>query len=262
MILFIILLILAIFALVLTLRRAKFKKVVKMFKNESCSVFGARGSGKDMLMSNVVAYRNEKYVSNVPYTKDKSLYIPYNAAYMRLGGNTFEHFLSGNLIPYKYPLPDKCDFYISDVGVHFPAQYNDKLDKYYPEIPLFMALARHLGDCNVHYNVQALSRPWLKLREQSERYIYCKSCHVWFKRWVSQKIYIYDRFEAAANKVKPFMIQMPLFGKKVKNDIKLARAKYESQNGEIIPMKLFYRMRSEYDTRRFKKILEKGSYSL
>lgn len=260
MIIFIILFILAIFALVLYLQHRNFHKVVKMFEYEGVSVYGKRGRGKDLLTANVVVERDLPYVSNIPYTKDEKNFIKFDPEYMSLGGNTFHGFARGEIIQYDYPLPDKADFYISDVGVHYPAQYNDVLNRLYPSVPMFLALCRHLGDCAVHFNSQSLSRPWDKLREQNECYVYCKSCKVLFGKFVFQSIIVYDRYQSALDKVSPLNLKTPLLGKKVKNDIAMTKAKYLASYGNIKPMRLFYKNKSCYDSRRFKTILSQGHF--
>lgn len=251
-----------VFAVVLILRRLKFKTVIKIFKDKSVIVYGARGSGKDVLMSNVVAYRGEPYCSNMDYcekVKNPPLRYPFEPVYIKLGGNKYSNFVANRLIPYSYPLPDGCDFYISDAGVYFPSHEDSKLDKDYPETPMFQALIRHLGDANFSCNIQALDRLWKKIREQAECYILCLSCKVSKRGKVKQKIRIYDRYQSALDKVEPMKVSMPLLGKSVKTDIRLERAKFRAKYGTITEYTLVYKNKGSYDSRRFKDMLERGS---
>ena len=237
----------------------RFNQVLKLFKDGNCIVCGLRGTGKDLLMSNVVAYRRLPYCSNMDYTsklKNAPLRYPFEPVYLKIGGNTFTNFASNRIIPYNYPLPDKVDFYISDCGVYFPSQENGTLNKLYPEIPLFQALSRHLGDCNFHCNIQNLNRLWDKIREQSDTYIRCISCSVSRRGIVKQKLIVYDRYQSAVDRVEPLKLRKPLLGKQVKNDNTITKEKFKAQYGNIYSLTIRYKNKSSYDSRRFKSILE------
>lgn len=238
------------------------RRVLKMFADRSCIVFGARGSGKDLLMSNVVAYRKLPYCSNMNYCEGKPkapFCYPFEPVYLKLGGNKFTNFANKQLIPYSYPLPDKVDFYISDAGVYYPSQEDSELNKLYPEVPMFQALVRHLGDSNFHCNIQNPERLWKKIREQAELYIRCVDCKVSKKGRVTQKIVVYDRYQSAVDCVEPLRVSRPLLGKQVKTDIDLTKAKYKAQYGNIQKYTLVYKNKSSYDSRRFKTMLAEGS---
>lgn len=253
--------ILVISLLVKTIRYLRFRQVVGLFKNGSCIVFGVRGGGKDLLMSNVVAYRNMPYCSNIDYLSGKDnapVRYPFEPVYLKLGGNTFNNFSHGAILPYSYPLPDRCDYYISDGGVYFPSQENGNLNKNFPEVPLFQALLRHLGDCNFHINVQNVNRLWDKIREQADIYILCKSCRVSKKGVVTQKIIVYDRYQSAVDKIEPLKLRRPLLGRQVKNDNTITKETFKAQYGLVKSIKLRYKIKSSYDSRRFKTILENG----
>ena len=49
----------------------RFQQVRKLFRDGNCIVCGLRGSGKDLLFSNVVAYNNKPYCSNMNYCEGK-----------------------------------------------------------------------------------------------------------------------------------------------------------------------------------------------
>lgn len=254
--------VIGIIVLFYVLRWLSWYKVIGLFKKFSIITFGPRGSGKDLLNSNVVAYRKKPYCSNLNYCegiKKEPLRYPFNPVYIRLGGNKFSNFAGNNIIPYDYPLPDKCDFYISDAGVYFPAHEDSSLNKQYPEIPMFQALVRHLGDSNFHCNIQNPERLWKKIREQAELYVRCIDCKVSKRGIVTQKIMVYDRYQSAVDNVEPLAVSMPLLGKGVKTDIRLTRAKFKAQYGNIWTYKIKYKNKARYDSRRFKRILEQGS---
>lgn len=67
---------------------------------------------------------------------------------------------------YEYPYPDGTDIYIADAGIYFPSQFCNELNRDYKYFPTFMALTRHLGEANVHFNVQNLNRVWDKIRSK------------------------------------------------------------------------------------------------
>lgn len=236
------------------------KKIVKLFKEHSVSVSGKKGTGKDMLMSNVVARRRSYYISNMNYKCRRSGYISLDFSKLKTG-NVYKNFLENKVKKYIYPYPDGTDIYISDCGIYFPCQYNERLNKEYEDIINFIALSRQLGDCRVHTNAQALNRVWDKLREQSDTYIVCQECKVLFGFLVVQRVRIYEKYESAVANVPPFRCRMPVLGgSEVRNQVKMMREKYRIEYGEIKSKCLIYINKSKYDTRRFKTILERGGY--
>lgn len=232
------------------------RKVIKAFERGNCMVCGLRGTGKDMLMSNVVVRRKKPYISNIDYGGE---HIPIDFDALNVGGNKYDNFIEGRIKRYVYPYPDGIDIYVSDAGVYFPAQYCGELNKRYAHLAVFQALSRHLGECNFHTNAQYIGRVWDKIREQSETYIKTNRCWVLFGRLVVQQITLYERYEACASNLPPCAIKIPLMGDKTA--IMMAKTyvdRYTATNGEIKRKWLVYVNKSSYDTRRFKKILEEG----
>lgn len=234
-------------------------KVVKMFAKGSVCVTGQRGTGKDMLTANVIARRKCPYVANVDYCSDKSLYQEFDYECISLSGNTYHNLLTGDIVPYEFPYLNGSDIYLSDIGVYFPSQYCNELNKRYPSLPLFMALSRQLGDCNVHLNVQNLGRAWDKIREQSDQYITCRYCYVVFG-FVLQGITIYDRADSCQSRIKPCRVPSPLFNRTSKTMIRLHKDNFYNSHGSVKNHILFYRNRSKYDSYYFKNLL-KGDIS-
>ena len=235
----------------------RLKKIIRMFEDGNVSVSGLRGRGKDMLMANVVVRRKKPYVSNVNYGGE---WLPFNIPSIDLSGNTYKNFLSGKVVPYQFPYADGTDFYLSDVGVYFPSQYCSELNKQFPNIPAFMALTRHLGECNFHINVQNLNRCWDKIREQSDTYICCRRCIVIFG-FVLQRVRIYEKYDSAVSQVPPFPVKKPWINSDRRLWWELSHANYHCSHGEIKTGILIYRNKSNYDTRIFKKILEGGLHA-
>lgn len=230
----------------------------RTFKKGNVCVTGLRGCGKDMLFANVTARCTREYISNIDY-HNKALFHGFAPDALRIG-NTYENFIKQVINPFKYLYRQGVDFYLSDVGVYFPSQYNGELNKNYRDIPTFMALSRHIADCNVHINVQNLNRAWDKIREQSDTYIRCISCHV-IGKLVIQTIIVYDQYDACLKRVEPFRpLRAPLLSMgsaramyKVKNE-ELLRS-FKERNGSVRRYTLIYLNKSNYNTRQFADML-------
>lgn len=228
------------------------KKIIKMFKDGNVSVCGLRGRGKDMLIANVVVRRDKPYISNIDYG---GKYTPFKYEFIAQE-NTYDNFIRGDIKPYEYPFEDGTDIYLSDAGVYFPSQYCNELNKKYPNLPVFMALSRHLGACNVHYNAQTLNRVWDKIREQSDQYIQCRSCIV-LGKLVIQSVRIYEKMQSAIDSVPPYRVKPPLLAsREIKTNIQMQKQMYESTHGRIRSMYLIYINKSNYDTRHFRNLLK------
>lgn len=231
------------------------KKIIKLFKSGNVCVFGLRGRGKDMLMSNVTVRRSLPYVSNIDYGGQ---YIPLDMQRFNCGGNTYDNFINNVYYQYLYPYSDGTDIYITDLGVYFPSQYCNELNKKYGYFSTFMALSRHLGEANVHFNVQNLNRAWDKIREQSDIYICCNWCKVLFGKWVLQKVTIYEKYDSAVNRVPPYKKPKVSLNNDRKLQVQMAKQNYRITYGDIKVRLLFYKNLSNYDTRVFKSMLEEG----
>lgn len=232
------------------------RKIIKLFKNGNVCVTGLRGRGKDMLMANVVVRRKLPYVSNTRY--DDVLHIPFIPKEFDCGLNTYKNFIDGDVRKYVFPYGDGTDIYIGDMGIYFPAQYCNELNRSYSYFSTFMALSRQLGECNVHFNVQNLNRAWDKIREQSDHYIYCNWCKVLFGKLVIQKVTIYEKYQSCVDRVPPYRIPPPILNPDRALSWQLDKQRYECNYGLINPRILVYINKSNYDTRVFKEVLENG----
>lgn len=230
------------------------KKLIKLFRSGNVCVFGLRGRGKDLLMSNVVVRRELPYVCNTDYGGE---HIPLHMPDFDCGRNTYDNFLLGDVHPYTYPFDDGVDIYISDAGVYFPAQYCNELNKKYGYFSTFMALSRHLGECNVHFNVQNLNRVWDKIREQSDIYICCNWSRILFGKYVMQKITVYELYESAVKRVPPYRAPKVRMNNDRSLQVQMAKQNYRIAHGDIRQRVIFYKNKSSYDTRIFKKMLHK-----
>lgn len=232
----------------------RFKKIIRLFEEGNVCVTGLKGRGKDMLMANVVARRHIPYVCNVDYKAKKSFYKRFNPLDYDTK-NTYRNFIENDIVSYVYPHEDGTDIYISDAGVYFPSQYCSQLDKLYGGFVSFMALSRHLGNCNVHVNVQNLNRCWTKVSEQSDGYIMCNKCIVLPFGFVLQLVTIYEKYESCVNRVPPFSMKRPLMNKDRQQQWEIQYTNYRISHGKVERRILFYRNITQYDTRVFKTML-------
>ena len=247
-------------------------KIIKEFEKGTVCVVGLRGCGKDMLFANVIARRKQPYVSNSDYHCDKSPFIKLKFDRLNVKNN-YKNFISDDIVPYDYPYGEGFDIYISDCGIFLPSQYCNELNKLYPEFPTFYALSRHIANNNVHFNVQNLNRVWDKLREQSDTYIMCNSCHVFkgripiigrlFKGLVFQVVTVYEKYQSCVDRVEPYKpISIPIMAsKQTKASLKQVneerRGRYRETYGKVKRRLLIYRNKSKYDTRLFKGVLSR-----
>lgn len=230
-------------------------KIIKLFKNGNVCVVGLRGSGKDTLCSNVTQYRKMPYIATIDYGNG---FNPLTPDIFSMNGNTFRNLKEHSIRKYVYPYPDKTDIYLSDCGIYYPSQECSFLDKVDKGLPLFMALSRQLGLCNVHLNVQNLDRAWTKIREQSDTYIMCNWCK-WFGNLVIQSVTIYERADSCQMRVPPCPYKTPfLCPRDMKEHYNIKRLEYRVQYGEIKKYLLIYFNKSKFDTRAFKKMFEEG----
>lgn len=246
-----ILTVIIVFLLILWLIRNKLSQrlIIKTFKRGNVMVVGMKGKGKDLLFNYVINKRKKPYISNVDYTNGEN-HIDFNPAeQFNVGGNTCQDLIEGSIKHYEYPYDDGIDYYISDGGVYFPSQEDSLLKRKYRGTAIFAALSRHLGDCNVHVNVQNYNRLWLLLREQSDNYILCKSARVFFGRIARQKLYIYDKAQSCQDRVKPMKRR---FGKSAHVEYD----KFVANYGSIKKIVFWHFIKNKYDSRVFKHILE------
>lgn len=223
-----------------------------VFKKNNVIVFGKKGTGKDLLFQAVVNdYRCETY-SNILYNKKSKL---INLKDLELKNNTFDNFVNGSIsLEEKKEDFEGKDFFISDIGIMLPSQYDTKLYKSYPSFAIFYALSRHLYNSNVHCNTQNLGRVWKALREQADFYIKClevkKPFILGLFGFLRIDFICYDKYESANNSLLP--LPNGLFNKFLDANVK----QYYATNG-LIEKKFILVHKSEihYDTRAFHKIV-------
>lgn len=233
----------------MTIRRL----IKKTFNKGNVLVTGLRGTGKDVLFGNVIARRKLPYLSNLDYG---GKYNKLDFDCMKLGGNTYDTMMSKPLY-YEWKYPYGTDIYLSDVGVYFPAQYCNELNKKYQSVPYFLALSRQVARSNVHCNAQNINRIYDKLREQSDLYITCNWCKVIFG-FVIQKITIYSKYQSCVDRVPPCRIKVPFLNKDRIQKAEIEIEHYKINYGDVSSHILIYRNKSKHDTYYFEKLLKEG----
>ena len=233
-----------------------FNYIKRLFNNGNVCVTGLRGRGKDLIFGNVIIRQKKPYISNLDYGGD---YFPFDYKNIDLGGNTYDTMLN-NPLYYEFPYPLGSDVYISDVGVYFPSQYCNELNKKYQSIPYYMALSRQVSHNNVHVNVQNLNRAWDKLREQSDIYLMPIRCFYIPKvDIVIQHIIEYDKYDSCVQRVKPCRIKVPLIASQERIlQAQMYVDNFENQHGIVKSYWVIYHNKSKHDTYYFQKILSKG----
>ena len=234
----------------------RFQKIIKMFERGNTFVVGFVGTGKDMLMANVIARRNKPYISNTKY--DDINWHKFNPSELDLAGNTYRDFIEGKVKKYIYPYPDGFDIYISDIGVYFPAQYCNELNRQYGSFSYFFALVRQVAGARIHCNCQAIQRCWDKLREQGDGYIQCLWCKVLPFNIVLQRVRLYSKYQSCVDRVPVYCVPRPWYNSDRIQRWQLDKQHYQISYGEISEHWLIYRNKSNYNTRVFKEMLENG----
>lgn len=233
------------------------KKIINYFKSGNVCVTGLRGTGKDLLMSNVIVRRDKPYISNIDYTNGVN-YQKLNFDLLNNGKNNYTNFINDTINYYEFPYISGSDIYISDVGVYFPSQYCNELNKKYNYFALYQALTRQVSHNNLHINVQNLNRAWDKIREQSDIYIRCNKCFVIFG-WVFQHVTLYDKYESCVSRIKTCRVTIPLFADKLtKQNAQIYIDNFINTHGMVKNLILIYKNKSSYDTYYFEKLLKGG----
>ena len=173
--------------------------LLNAFDNFDVGVYGLRGMGKDVLFAHVINLKGTKHYSNIYYNKNTEV---RDLKDLNVGGNLYEDFIEGNIHKYEPNFEEGCHFFISDAGVYLGCQYNKELNQNYGELPIHIALRRHLYDSHVHTNSQALNRPWDKLREQQGCFIYMQGVVDTGEHLVANAI-SYTRYESALECLPP-----------------------------------------------------------
>ena len=247
LLLFLVLLVVLFIFLLFLFRCIAFKRhIVREFRRCNVIVDGKKGSGKDLLFSEVIYKRKEKYYANVDYGGDCDL---ISAKDISCAPNTYKNFIEGNVDVVDRRFVEGCDCYISDGGIYLPSYMDSVLYKTYPSFPIYYALSRHLACHNIHVNVQNFGRVWKALREQADSFIHVH-CTLNLPFFLLVKATIYDDLESAMAHRRPIKTRLLNRFSKAQADL------YRAQNGDIesgwviIPKK-----HVRYNTRYFETVI-------
>lgn len=222
-------------------------QVGKVLKNNNVHIFGFRRTGKDLTTQNYIKWRfASKFKKIVKREKllpqDYKTYFNKYPLYLSLtdygyGGKVVDikefelrNKISGKYVTYDdfingYPIQcDKkaeyegLDLIISEAQLGLPNTEHNTLDKRYPWLPVFIALAGHLYNMNIIINSQEFERPWIKIRNQQDFYVraiktfpYRKGFIArispylpFFRKYLITKVRIYEQRASAENNILPF----------------------------------------------------------
>ena len=220
------------------------------FKHCNVIVAGKKGSGKDMVFNWVIRKRHDFYYSNISYGRKHKIITLKQVSCMP---NTYYNLINDKVEKQPHLFKEKKDIYISDIGNFLPSYMDSTLYKYFPSMPLFYSLSRHLYNSNVHCNTQNIERGWKALREQADFYLQVKRTYKLFGVLFITKYYSYDRYESAKQNLLP--IKTRLMNKYSKAEVDI----YRATNGDIQKGYIFqWKWQLKYNTRAFEKILLKG----
>lgn len=220
--------------------------VLSYFKYDSVCVFGKKGKGKDILFQYVIRKQKVRPYSNTSYGDSNDL---ISVSDLRIN-NTFSNAINEEWKKCDdYKIREGADIFISDCGVYLPSQYYSTLDKLYPDLPLFMAVSRHLSNTNVHINTQNIGRVWDKVREQCGYFIKARKTRV-IGRLAFTSLIVYDRSDTAEHGVLPFKPAR----KKRKAEVEAQRLDFVATYGLVKAYTLVQLLpRKHYDSRFFKQ---------
>ena len=214
--------------------------LMNAFDNYDCAVYGFRGAGKDLIFAHVINLKGGKHYSNIYYNADTEV---RDIKDLHVGGNEYPDFIAGNIKQFEPNFEENYHFFISDAGVYLGCQYNKELNAEYGELPIHLALRRHLYNSHVHTNSQALNRPWDKIREQQGCFIHALGT-VDCGDVLIVKAISYTKYESALECMPP----TGGVGRMDKPD-----KHHIMKHGEILEHKFLIPVKSlTYDTRHFK----------
>jgi len=173
--------------------------LINAFDNFDVGVYGLRGSGKDVIFAHCINLQGKKHYSNIWYNCQTEV---RDLKDLNVGGNEYPAFINGTLQRFTPNFDEGFHFYISDAGVYLGCQYNKELNQNYGELPIHIALRRHLYDSHVHTNSQALNRPWDKIREQQGCFIHALGTKIYGDFLLVDAI-SYTKYESAIECMPP-----------------------------------------------------------
>lgn len=225
------------------------RMLLDAFKRGNVIVFGKKGKGKDLLFQYIINCRKANYLSNISYG---GKYESVSLNEVSCPGNSYENLINEDYVVSLAKDWEKKDIYISDCGVYLPSQYDTKLYKQFPSLPIYYALSRHLYYNNVHCNTQNLTRVWKALREQADSYVKCRGV-IKLPFFLCIKWCYYDKYESASNNILPIGNLRGLIFRKRDDSVIL---QFKATNGLIVNgFSLIRKSKIKYNTRIFRDYL-------
>lgn len=241
------LIIMAVFVLVILKTQLNVTWCASHFEKGNVIIFGKKGKGKDVFMQAIINRRAKPYLANQDYG---GKYRGIAIGEINTDPNDFTHMIHDDITPIPFDARFfKADAYVSDAGIYLPSHYDSTLDKNYKSMPIFYALSRQLYQNNIHVNTQALSRVWIKLREQADSYFLAlKTVRLPLMLFV--KVRYYDQYESAKQSLLPFKVPFLT----INGHMRALKAQFDSTNG-IIKEKWvsIFKFRVNYDTYAFRE---------
>lgn len=221
--------------------------IASKFKRSNIIVFGRKGSGKDLIFQKVINLSKKPHLANMVYNEKTQI---IDVGDLNVSPNTYEDFIDGTVQKtHYYKQYNKSDVYISDAGVILPSQYDSKLDKKYPSLPILYALSRQAYQMNCHVNTQALNRVWKKLREQADGYFKALMT-ISLPFMLYTKVRYFEEYQSADANLLPFKKTL------MNKDANALKKQYDATNGKVIDMWICQRKKMiKYDTYYFRKVL-------
>lgn len=234
-------------AILFVVRAIMFKrKVINEFRRCNVVVDGKKGSGKDLLFSEVIYKRKEKYYSNIDYGHGGEVITCQDVS---VSPNTYKDFIEGKNVVVDRRFAEGKDIYISDGGIFLPSYMDSVLYKQFPSFPIYYALSRHLANHNIHVNIQNFGRLWKGLREQADSFIHVHGT-ISVPFFLLIKATIYEDYASASEHVRP--IKVRFFNKYSKAEAD----KYHAERGDIVQGWFVVPKRHiKYDSRYFEKVV-------
>lgn len=176
-------------------------------------IYGGRGKGKGILMQKK-ANSFKKYFSNVPMG---GKHLPFNLKeyISSVGNNTIERIINGDIdVVEKIEKFEGVNILFDDVTLYTPNFVDKLLKEQYPQMPVTLAVNRHLYNHYMIIAVQDADRPYKILRElQTDFSIKALKTNGFGKIWssipilrnfVSVKYRFYEEIRARDEGVLPF----------------------------------------------------------
>lgn len=234
------------------------RRLYRMSRDYNLSISGMKGAGKDVLIGNMLARYSKGYVSNMDYTMDHR-YHPLNLDTYNIPTTTAE-LISGQVV-HTWEVPpdlDGLEVWVSDCGVVLPSHEDKYLSTRYGGLPKCFALSRQIIGATMHYNSQQDGRVWVKLREQSERYVRCNKC-IFFGPIVLLTFTTYTKRSSVDDNVPPYPVKKPPLTT-TRNEARmaweLAKAQYDITYGEVNRHTLLFINKSKHNTNGYRDILK------